>query len=119
MRLPPVVWSEDLAAWAQEWADFLIAERMFRHRPRNRYGENLYEIDGGRATPQRVVAAWAAEARDYDYVSNACRGQCGHYTQIIWRDTRKVGCAVARDAHRQVWVCNYAPAGNVVGQRPY
>jgi len=44
---------------------------------------------------------------------------CGHYTQIVWRDTKQVGCGVARDNRREIWVCNYDPPGNWVGHRPY
>jgi hypothetical protein len=44
---------------------------------------------------------------------------CGHYTQIVWRNTKSVGCAVARGKGVEVWVCNYDPPGNYAGQRPY
>ena len=116
---PPLTWSASLAARAQDWANTLISSRTFGHRPNNRFGENLYTITGGAASPRQVVAAWADEARGYDIRSNACAGQCGHYTQIVWRATRQVGCAVASDVERQVWVCEYDPPGNVIGYRPY
>ena len=76
-------------------------------------------ITGNHPLPTDVVGVWAAEARDYSYRANTCHGVCGHYTQLIWSDTREVGCAVARDASREVWVCNYDPPGNWVGVRPY
>jgi uncharacterized protein YkwD len=115
----PLQWSQQLAGAAQQWADYLIESGQFRHWPGDRYGENLYAITGGMATPGEVVAAWAGEARDYDLRSNACSGVCGHYTQIVWRSTRAVGCAVASGGARQVWVCEYDPPGNVVGYRPF
>lgn len=116
---PPLVWSAQLAAVAQEWADRLIATGGFAHRPDNRYGENLYAISGGAASPAQVVDAWAEEARDYDARRNTCAGVCGHYSQIVWRATRSIGCGVATDPEREVWVCDYDPPGNVVGYRPY
>jgi pathogenesis-related protein 1 len=117
----PLAWSDRLAARAQDWADTLLARRQFVHRPNSAYGENLFEITGANATAsaEQVVNAWAAEARDYDYGSNRCRGVCGHYTQIVWGDTREVGCAVARGGAREVWVCDYDPPGNRAGKRPY
>jgi pathogenesis-related protein 1 len=115
----PLVWSDRLAARAQDWADTLLARRQFNHRPNSHYGENLFEITGAPASPAQVVNAWAAESRNYDYNSNRCRGVCGHYTQIVWSDTKEVGCAVARGGGSEVWVCNYDPPGNWVGQRPY
>lgn len=115
---PPLAWSDRLAAVARDWADTLLTRHQFFHRPRSRYGENLFEITGASMSPVEVVAEWAAESRDYDYQTNTCRAVCGHYTQIVWRDTREVGCAVARGRGREVWVCNYDPPGNWVGRRP-
>jgi pathogenesis-related protein 1 len=118
--VPPLRWSEQLAAHAGQWAEHLIREQQFYHRPKPTYGENLFEINGPRALPADVVGIWAAEAQDYNYRFNVCRGEmCGHYTQLVWKDTREVGCAVARDAVAEVWVCNYNPPGNWVGERPY
>jgi uncharacterized protein YkwD len=115
----PLTWSGRLAARAQEWADTLLARKQFAHRPNSPYGENLFEIDGANASPAQVVDAWAAESRDYDYRSNRCCGVCGHYTQIVWGDTREVGCAVARGGGRELWVCEYDPPGNRIGKRPW
>ena len=117
--VPPLVWSDELAAVAQGWANQLISEGRLRHRANPRYGENLYLISGARATPNDVISAWAAEAKDYDYRTNTCSSRCGHYTQIIWRSTKAVGCAVARSRSTEVWVCEYSPPGNYVGERPY
>jgi uncharacterized protein YkwD len=117
--VPPLAWSAQLAALAQDWANALIASQAFSHRPNNRYGENIYAISGGAASAAEAVATWAGEARGYDIRNNSCSGICGHYTQLIWRSTTTVGCGVASDAERQVWVCNYNPPGNVVGYRPY
>jgi pathogenesis-related protein 1 len=114
-----LVWSDRLAVLAQDWADKLLAHNQFAHRPNNRYGENLFEITGATASPEEVVNTWAAETRNYEYKSNTCHGECLHYTQIVWRDTREVGCGVARRGVREVWVCDYEPPGNVVGERPY
>ena len=115
----PLEWSAELAGVAQDWASRLIATGGFGHRPNSQYGENVYAISGGIASPAQVVGYWAEEARGYDLRSNACTGVCGHYTQIVWDKTRIVGCAVATDPQREVWVCNYDPPGNVIGYRPY
>jgi len=117
--VPPLTWSDDLAKYAQEWANTLLARDRFAHRPKNPYGENLFEIRGAPASPRQVVESWASEARDYDYSANRCRGTCGHYTQIVWRSTKEAGCAIARDQRHEIWVCDYNPPGNIVGQKPY
>jgi pathogenesis-related protein 1 len=115
----PLVWSDQLARVAQDWANHLIATGSFGHRPNNQYGENAYTISGSTTSPAQVVGYWAGEARGYDVRSNTCSGVCGHYTQIVWGTTKAVGCAVGTDRRREVWVCNYDPPGNVIGYRPY
>jgi|CXWL01.1.fsa_nt_gi uncharacterized protein YkwD len=119
--LPPLELSPGLVDDAQAWAE----RCSFRHSE-TAGGENLY---AGTSEPsaREVVGAWATEAAAYDYASNGCSGLCGHYTQMVWRDTTRVGCAAHRcttgspfDA-RTWWlvVCRYEPAGNIVGERPY
>ena len=117
--VPPLVWSDQLAEVAQDWANHLIATGGLSHRPNNRYGENIYTISGGAATPSEVVDLWAKEARGYDIRGNTCCGVCGHYTQLVWSKTRAVGCAVADAPRREIWACNYDPPGNIIGYRPY
>jgi pathogenesis-related protein 1 len=117
----PLVWSDKLARAAQEWADTLVKEGSFRHRPNSPWGQNLYAVMGTEFLPQQIVNGWAAEAKDFNYAANTCKEDrmCGHYTQLVWRDTRQVGCAVARGGNREVWVCEYSPKGNHIGMRPY
>jgi pathogenesis-related protein 1 len=119
LGLPPLSWSDELAEYARKWASTLIARGEFSHSGSSRYGENLFEIAGASATADDVVAAWASEAKSYNYRNNTCSGRCGHYTQIVWRDTKLLGCGVARNRMREVWVCDYEPPGNIVGERPY
>ena len=128
---PPLRWSGDLADAARSWAATLADRRCRLEHSDEAFGENLFFASalqsGGRRQllhmrPGQVVEAWAGEAADYAYASNSCaRGKmCGHYTQIVWKGTREVGCgmAVCSDLG-QIWVCEYRPAGNVVGRRPY
>lgn len=119
LGIPPLEWSKQLAALARQWAEELLANGTFRPRGDHKFGENLFEMGGRAATPQEVVNAWASEARNYDYRTNRCSARCGHYKQVVWRDTRSVGCGVARGSGREVWVCNYDPLGNLNGERPY
>lgn len=117
--VPPLVWSAPLVQAAAKWARTLAANGKFEHQARNKYGENLFEEIGATASPREVVNSWAAEAKNYNRDRNSCSGTCGHYTQIVWRGTKEVGCASARSGNRQIWVCEYNPPGNYVGERPY
>ncbi|AFY38308.1 SCP-like extracellular [[Leptolyngbya] sp. PCC 7376] len=117
-----VEWDETIAAYAQEWADHLSANNLRGHRPDCDYVENIAYASGQMLSSAAVVDLWGNEVHDYDYATNTCApGKvCGHYTQVVWRDSRKIGCGMARTADgKEVWVCNYDPKGNWVGQKPY
>jgi len=117
--VPPLRWSPQLASYAQDWANQLAARGAFEHRRNSPYGENLFWGQGRRWSPTEVVDDWGSEVQDYNYATNSCRGICGHYTQVVWRDTTEVGCGVARSGSQEIWVCNYNPPGNYRGRKPY
>ena len=39
----------------------------------------------------------------------------GHYTQIVWPTSQRVGCATAANHAHDYLVCRYLPAGNITG----
>ncbi|WP_051341192.1 pathogenesis-related family 1 protein [Azospirillum halopraeferens] len=120
--VPPLEWSQDLADRAQGWADTLGRRGCaMEHSSGSGYGENLAWASGATMSPREVVERWAAERRHYDYAANACApGEvCGHYTQVVWDSTRRVGCGKATCGREEVWVCNYDPPGNIIGRKPY
>jgi pathogenesis-related protein 1 len=117
-ELPPFQWSNELAAFSQKWANALIVKNRSAHNTHSPYGENIL-ITGLGSTPATVVTEWAYESQDYTYRTNNCTEDCGHYTQLVWRKTRKVGCAMAYNAQREIWVCSYDPPGNLRGEWPY
>ncbi|HXG29816.1 MAG TPA: CAP domain-containing protein, partial [Nevskiales bacterium] len=126
VKTEPLVWSDELARAAREWAVTLMRQGKFEHRPDSPYGQNIAWFAGERLKPTDVVDYWGNEIEYYDYEKNACleESECRHYTQIVWKDSREVGCASAWGQHPQYgvqefWVCNYSPPGNVEGLRPY
>jgi uncharacterized protein YkwD len=125
--VPGLTWDPTIAATAQAYADKCI----FQHSGAAGLGENLaaYAPPGGR-TASAPVDDWASEKANYDYASNTCaNGQvCGHYTQVVWKNSLRLGCGVQSCSTNspfmgfpnwEIWVCNYAPPGNVGGERPY
>src|SRR5882724_5212153 len=63
VSMAPLAWSDRLAARSQDWANSLLARKLFVHRPHSTYGENLFEIQGASASSVEVVNTWAAESR--------------------------------------------------------
>ncbi len=122
--LTPLVWSDSLQNIAQKHADKCV----FAHSTDHGYGENLYAAAGQQATPAQVVESWVSEVAAYDYATNGCSDVCGHYTQVVWADTLRLGCAMATCTtgspfpdfdEWELWTCNYDPPGNWVGEKPY
>jgi hypothetical protein len=129
LDLEPLEWSEFLANTASTWVTQCIdadEDLVIDHNPElqaRALGENIWTGTGRRAIDD-AVEAWAAEVDFYDAEEDTCaEGQvCGHYTQLVWSDTREVGCgrAFCQDHRYQyVVVCNYDPPGNIQGERPY
>lgn len=117
-----LVWSYEMAALAADWARTLKKKGCgFEHRPNNNYGENLFKGTTGHFDAAYVVDAWGSEKEFYNYNKNNCKKgeMCGHYTQIVWKTTKKVGCAKIVCDGMDIWVCNYDPPGNWVGEKPY
>lgn len=126
VHVPDLKWSNACAKVAQDWADRLAKEGCkIHHRPSEGklstdYGENIYWSMGMENKAADVVDDWASEIEFFDEKSGQCRGGvCGHYTQVVWKNTTAVGCGMAKCGDQEVWVCNYDPAGNWVGQKPY
>jgi hypothetical protein len=94
-------------------------------------GENLAAFaPPSNRTAKATVDSWAGERADYDYASNSCAAGeiCGHYTQLVWRTSVRLGCAMQicntgspfdNAPNWELWVCQYSPPGNVNGRRPY
>jgi len=123
LGLPPLKWSNKLAKVAQNWANKLKEKGCELEHSTTKFGENIYWSKGKKRSPQEAVDAWASEKKDFNFEKLECNKEwyvCGHYIQLIWENTKMVGCGVAycKDGS-EVWVCNYEPAGNVVGQKPY
>ncbi|MDQ7812533.1 CAP domain-containing protein, partial [Brevundimonas sp.] len=125
--VPPLRWADNLEAEAGVWARELIGSNRFTHDPTlHGHGENLWTGWGGRVwTPEAMVGEWIAEKADYrhDVFPNVSRtgnwSDVGHYTQLVWRQTTHVGCAVETRGDRSVLACRYAPPGNIDGRRAY
>lgn len=116
-------WSAKLAKYAQNWANHLKKTKgcKMKHRQPNKYGENLYWAYNMKSSSKGVVDSWASERHDYTYSTNKCKPgkMCGHYTQVVWKSSKFVGCGKATCGAEEVWVCNYDPPGNYIGQKPW
>ncbi|XP_008150183.1 peptidase inhibitor 16 isoform X2 [Eptesicus fuscus] len=119
-------WDAELAAFAKAYAQQCV---WGHNKERGRRGENLFAImDEGVDVPL-AVKEWHVEREHYNFSAATCaRGQmCGHYTQVVWAKTERIGCGShfceklqgVEETNIHLLVCNYEPPGNVKGHRPY
>ncbi|PON75683.1 Cysteine-rich secretory protein, allergen V5/Tpx-1-related [Parasponia andersonii] len=118
----PMEWDDSVAAYAQDYANQRSGDCNLIHSEGS-YGENL-AWSGGDFSAADAVGMWVGEKSLYDYNSNSCLGEnpwdCLHYTQVVWRDSTRLGCAkVWCDVGGTFIICNYDPPGNVIGKRPF
>ncbi|KAL6880391.1 hypothetical protein ACP4OV_011956 [Aristida adscensionis] len=121
----PVSWDETVAAYAESYARQHAGDCKLVHSG-GPYGENLYGAAGvgTQWTAKDAVDAWVGEKQYYHHDGNSCsapEGQsCLHYTQVVWRDSTKIGCArVVCNDNGIFIICSYSPPGNYAGQSPY
>lgn len=124
--VPPSFWDAQLAASADAYAAELARTGRFAHsaaESRQGHGENLWMGTVGAFSVDRMVADWGSEkqmfrAGQFPSVSTTGRWEdVGHYTQIIWPTSIRVGCAVRSSSSYDYLVCHYGENGNVFGQR--
>ncbi|KAL4699408.1 hypothetical protein H8957_000715 [Semnopithecus entellus] len=119
-------WDEELAAFAKAYARQCV---WGHNKDRGRRGENLFAItDQGLDVPL-AMEEWHHEREHYNLSAATCSpGQmCGHYTQVVWAKTERIGCGShfceklqgVEETNIELLVCNYEPPGNVKGKRPY
>ncbi|KAJ8634649.1 hypothetical protein MRB53_008916 [Persea americana] len=111
----PLAWDFELEKYARWWAGQREGDCKLQHSfPEDDFklGENVFWGSGSGWTPTDAVRAWADEVKYYTYATNTCQEDqmCGHYTQIVWSSTRRLGCArVVCDDGDTFMTCNYDP----------
>ncbi|KMZ66633.1 Cysteine-rich secretory protein [Zostera marina] len=86
------------------------------------YGENLFAGYDKKYTAIEVVAFWVSEKQWYNYTSNSCASDkvFGHYIQVVWKNSNKLGYARVKCNSGSIYViCSYSPLGNYIDERPY
>ncbi|XP_078603774.1 uncharacterized protein LOC144877632 isoform X2 [Branchiostoma floridae x Branchiostoma japonicum] len=124
----PLVWNEELADQAHEWALNCTIEHGYPERPNTTYGtavgQNIWLSSLAHINLTEVIQSWYDEIDFYNWEQTKCNpppnGMCTHYTQVVWASTTDVGCSYYHcpNGHAVV-VCNYGPRGNLANTRPY
>lgn len=117
----PLAWSNELANYAQEWAEKIARDENLSHRTNLKYGENC-AMTSGKSTITMGIEIWYSEKPNFKrqiLTSGNWRGS-GHYSQMIWANSLKFGMGIAMSRKGNTYiVANYDPAGNMLGEKAY
>ena len=125
VNAPPLQWDPQLAASAASYGPVLARLGRLEHSPRaSRPGqrENLWMGPRGSYSPEQMVGGWIAERAYFrpgvfPYVSRTGNwSDVSHYTQMIWKGTTRVGCAIQPAGRTEYLICRYSPPGNIDGK---
>ncbi|KAG0215363.1 hypothetical protein BGX28_000103 [Mortierella sp. GBA30] len=111
-QAPPLTWNDDAEQFGNDW----IQQCVFDHSENGPYGENL---SGGRETFVAAIDGWYDEVDMYDYNQPGYKKATGHFTQVVWKGTKSVGCAKKDCGGSMLYICEYDPPGNVDDSRSF
>ncbi|KAF9942239.1 hypothetical protein BGZ75_001386 [Mortierella antarctica] len=111
-QAPPLTWNNEAAKFGNNW----IQACQFKHSG-GKFGENLA---AGYKDFKAVIDGWYSEVKFYQYGNPGFSMKTGHFTQVVWKGTKSVGCAkkFCPNSNWTIYICNYAPPGNMMGAFP-
>lgn len=117
--VPPLTLNKEICKISQTWADNLAKRKTLEHSNNNDYGENIFCVSSSdpnlSITGDEPVKSWYEEIKLHKFDEEPKSLESGHFTQVVWKDSRELGVAFAKSNGRIVVVANYFPSGNIVG----
>ena len=118
---PNLTLNNELNRIAQNYANKIAKEFSLQHS-NNEYkgeplGENIYMVNGMKPTGRDMTKSWYDEINKYNFNSKKFIKGTGHFTQIVWKNSKEVGFGIAQAADGSYFcVANYYPCGNFLGE---
>ena len=101
---------------AQSYSEYQASIDSMQHSNNKKYGENLYycgSSSGECVTGKKASEIWYDEVKDYDFDNPRYIKGTGHFTQLVWKGSKQIGCGAACNSHNNCYLtCNYYPPGN-------
>ncbi|XP_060519497.1 uncharacterized protein LOC132697833 isoform X2 [Cylas formicarius] len=117
--VPPLKLDRNMCRVSQQWADTLIRKGALMHSNNNEYGENLFMMQSSNAnfvvSGDEAVDSWYEEIKQHVFGVEPNSLSTGHFSQVVWKDSRQLGVAFAKSGCKVVVVANYYPPGNIIG----
>lgn len=118
---PPLQYSDEISVFSNSWANELSNKNIFQHSNNSLYGENLATRSGSIVKDDALnnikysIDQWYEEIKDYDFNNPGFNPKTGHFTALVWADSKKYGMAYKYNPtlKKYVVVMNISPPGNV------
>lgn len=114
----PLTLNKEICKISQAWADNLAKRKTLEHSNNNDYGENIFCVSSSdpnlSITGDEPVKSWYEEIKFHKFGEEPKSLESGHFTQVVWKDSRELGVAFAKSSGRIIVVANYFPSGNIV-----
>ena len=114
--------SSDLEKIAQDYAEYLLPhpENLRKNHTDHTYkgsklGESIYVGKNDNGIVELVIDAWFMES-DLYYEDPKNYEISAHFTQLVWKSTKLLGCGISCNIYKCYVVCKYYPAGNIINE---
>ncbi|XP_004072833.1 Golgi-associated plant pathogenesis-related protein 1-like [Oryzias latipes] len=111
---PPLTYNSKMCGEAQKWADECLRIHTLGHSE-TKDGENVFFKSGSPSvsiTGKDAVDAWYSEIKDYNFKKPGFKSGTGHFTQVVWKESKELGLGMATDGRMAFVVGQYRPPGN-------
>ncbi|KAH1000065.1 uncharacterized protein LOC109533085 isoform X2 [Dendroctonus ponderosae] len=117
--VPPLKLDKEICKFSQQWADHLIRKGALVHSNNRDYGENIFMMQSSNpnftVSGRKAVESWYDEIKLHKFGMEPQSLASGHFTQVIWKESKQLGVAFAKMGGKVVVVANYYPPGNMIG----
>lgn len=115
----PLKLNKKLCRYAEEWAKIIASRGVLVHRNNSQYGENIFcswSSISSNVSGREPVDNWYAEYINHVFHKEPTTLKSGHFTQVVWKESRELGIGMAKNRAGEVFVvAYYDPPGNYIG----
>lgn len=117
-QAPPLIYDSKISEFSESWAQTILDTGEFKHSMNPNYGENIATVYAKRDYNAFVKATnlFYNENELYNYSNPVFGYNTGHFTQLVWVASKRVGIGMVSNGTFKVLVVNFYPIGNVAGE---
>jgi len=118
---PPMLWDDGIYLFSQNWSNYMLSSKLFKHSGITSYGENIAYFQGYGTDIitliKKSIDLWYNEIVNYDFNNPEYSNKTGHFTCLVWKSSTKfaMGITIDTSSNEAYITMNTSPPGNVIG----